>query len=110
VAWFSFGRRCDLESELHAIHNELRLIRRNSVATNEELQEIAAKLDEATAELSGLPAEIAALVAQVESGQTVDPELLASVKAKAQTLADIVPNKPEPEPEPEPAEPEPTPE
>ncbi len=62
------------------------------MTVNQELQEIGAKLDEAATELSGLPAQIDELIAQV--GETADPELVASIKSKADLLANIVPNAP----------------
>ena len=96
--WFSFGSE-DIGQELREIKL---LIRRNTeadMATNDELQAIGAKLDEAAAELSGLPAQIEELLAQV--GDQADPALVASLRSKAEALASIVPN-PEPEPTPEP--------
>lgn len=72
---------------MHMIRDEER-----DMATNDELVEIGQKLDEASAELGGLPAQILELLAQV--GDQADPDLVASIKAKAQALADIVPNAP----------------
>lgn len=75
------------------------------MATNEELTEIGAKLDEAQAELQDLPAQIEALIAA--AGDQADPALVASLRAKAERLANIVPNAPVETPDPTPA-PEPT--
>lgn len=81
------------------------------MAQNEDLQDIIANQAEASAELGGLPGKIEELLAQVEAGETVDPELLAAAKAGAAALAAIVPNVEPPVvdntlPEPEPVDPD----
>ncbi len=68
------------------------------MATNDELAAINDKLTEAATEI---PAKLDELLAQV--GDVADPALVAEIKAKAQALADIVPN---PEPPVEPSDPE----
>lgn len=83
------------------------------MSTNDELAGIQADLTEALTEIPALIGTLNDKIDQLldQAGDTVDAALVASIKADAQTLADIVPNVPAPPvdetpvPEPEPEAP-----
>lgn len=79
--WFSFGSE--------DIGEELREIKELIMAVNDDLTQVKTLLDEAATEIV---AKIDELTAQ--AGDAVDPALVADLKARAQGLADIVPNAP----------------
>lgn len=108
MAWLSFGKQ-DIGAELRDIKVRLGHIERTTgrierttelnleadMATNDELKALNDTLTEAATEI---PALINQLIEA--AGDQADPELIATARAKAQALADIVPN-PEPPVEPE---------
>lgn len=112
--WCSRRFREQVLGELFHQHDDIieltRLVRLNigvDMAQTDDLNEINDLLTEAGTEI---PARLDELLALVAAGQPVPQELVDSIKAKAASLANIVPNAPaEPEvpAEPEtPAEPE----
>jgi hypothetical protein len=90
--WFNFGGE--------DIGAELRQIKEMMMAVNDDLAQVKTLLGEAGTEISAKLDELASQV-----GDAADPALVAEIKARAQGLADIVPNVPAEEP---PAETPPT--
>lgn len=79
-------RRIDAKLNRLGRYAELNL--EADMATNDELSAINDALTEAATEI---PAKLDELLAQV--GDAADPALVAEIKAKAQALADLVPNE-----------------